>query len=775
MRYYKILKKINGLIKEMTTKTDLELQSYTSFFKEKIKAGISEEELLIEAFAVVREADRRILQLFPTDEQILGAIAIYYGNIAEVKTGEGKSLIATLPLYLNAIYGKTSFLVTTNDYLAHRDYDRIGKVYKWLGVSVADGSQAGDMEELNTEYKKHIYSSSIIYISNSTLAFDFLIDGLAENSSDRYMSSLDFALLDEVDQILLDSAQMPLIISGAPKIQSNYFEVANNFVELLQQTKDFELDEERRNVWLTERGIEYAKQYFSIQNLLDSAYFTLYQHIIIALKAHHTLKRGKDYLVEEGKVKLLDHKNGRILEGSNLQSGLHQAIEAKEKVEITKETQIISSITYQNLFRKFKSISGMSGTAKVAENEFINTYNLPVKKIQTHKKNIRIDHKPKQYVTFRAKLEAILKKIIEVHLKGRPLLVIAGSVATSELLSMYLLDKGIPHNVLNAKSSSKEAKIIKEAGRINAITIATAMAGRGTDIKMEAESIEKGGLVVIITERMLNKRMEFQAKGRAGRQGEPGDTYVFESLEDEIIKLFVQEKVQKYYDKHYQSSLEIKSRKIRKVFTQAQKISEENAENARAKALQFDEIFLLQKEKVDQSRAEIMGLSNPDEAINLFENQIMQVVRDFLTKSKTKREIQRFILDYVDYNFKTKMFQNKKYEAKETVDYILQLIRHGINNKRKFINDEDVFLSYLQITMLKALDTIWSEQVDALNQLKIVVNSRTIAQKKAMIEFETEAQRVYKLRQEEIKKLFLKNVCLSILEYKKNELVVTFP
>lgn len=775
MRYYKILKKINSLIKEMTIKTDLELQGYTSFFKEKIKEGISEEELLIEAFAVVREADRRILQLFPTDEQILGAIAIYYENIAEVKTGEGKSLIATLPLYLNAIYGKTSFLVTTNDYLAHRDYERIGKVYQWLGVSVADGSKAGDVGELNTEYKKHIYSSSIIYISNSTLAFDFLIDGLAENSSDRYMSSLDFALLDEVDQILLDSAQMPLIISGAPKIQSNYFEVANNFVELLQQTKDFELDEERRNVWLTERGIEYAKQYFSIQNLLDSAYFTLYQHIIIALKAHYTLKRGKDYLVEEGKVKLLDHKNGRILEGSNLQSGLHQAIEAKEKVEITKETQIISSITYQNLFRKFKSISGMSGTAKVAENEFINTYNLPVKKIQTHKKNIRIDHKPKQYVTFRAKLEAILKKIIEIHLKGRPLLVIAGSVATSELLSMYLLDKGIPHNVLNAKSSSKEAKIIKEAGRINAITIATAMAGRGTDIKMEAESIEKGGLVVIITERMLNKRMEFQAKGRAGRQGEPGDTYVFESLEDEIIKLFVQEKVQKYYDKHYRSSLEIKSRKIRKVFTQAQKISEENAENARAKALQFDEIFLLQKEKIDQSRAEIMGLSNPDEAINLFEEQVMQVVQDFSTKSKTNREIQRFILDYVDYNFKTNMFQNKKYEVKETVEYILQLIRHGINNKRKFINDEDVFLSYLQITMLKALDTIWSEQVDAINQLKIVVNSRTVAQKKAMIEFETEAQRVYKLRQEEVKKLFLKNVSLSILEYKKNELVVTFP
>lgn len=774
MHYYKILKKINNLNSVMSLKMDSELQDYTNIFREKIKNGVKEEDLLVEAFSVMREANKRVLHLYPTDEQILGAIAIYYGNIAEVKTGEGKSLIATFPLYLKALYGKTTFLVTTNDYLAHRDYERIGKVYQWMDISVSDGSNRDEIDD-DIEYKKSIYTASIIYISNATLAFDFLIDGLAESSSDKYMPSLDYALLDEVDEILLDSAQMPLIISGAPKLQSNHFKISNSFVELLIEGRDFEIDEDRQNVWLTERGIEYAKKYFSVDKLLDQSYFSLYQHIIIALKAHYILKKGKNYLVEEGQVKLLDHKNGRILEGSNLQSGLHQAIEAKEGVEITRETQIISSITYQNLFRKFHSLAGMSGTAKVAETEFINTYNLPVKKIQTHRKNIRVDHKPKQYITFKAKLDAVLKKITEIHSKGQPLLIITGTVDTSELLSMYLLDKGIPHSVLNAKSSSKEAQIIKEAGRVGGITVSTAMAGRGTDIKLDPEAIKLGGLAVIITERMLNKRIELQAKGRAGRQGEPGETYVFESLEDDIIKLFVQEKVQRYYDKHYLSPLEIKNRKIRKVFSQAQKISDENAENGRIKALQFDEVFLLQKEKIEQSRAKIIGCTTSSEALSFFEVQAKEVLNSFFKEKKSENEIQRFILDYVDYNFKNDMLENKDKELKGIVSYIFNLIKRSIYMKKMSLNDEKAFLSYLQITMLKALDTVWSEQVDALNQLRIVVESRTTAQKKSMIEFEKEAQRSYELRQMEITRLILKNVSLSMIEIENGEYIITFP
>lgn len=511
--YKKLLRKINNLSELVMKFSDKELKNKTDELKKRISNNEKEIDIIAEAFAVVREADRRVLGLYPTDEQVLGALALYEGQIAEMKTGEGKSLVATLPLYLKALYLDTVFLVTTNDYLASRDFERIGAVYQWLGLEVADGTSDPEEEEFDVKKRQEVYAANIIYISNGTLAFDFLIDGLAEKREEKFISKLTYALLDEVDEILLDSAQMPLIISGAPKVQSNYFENTNAFITILKKEIDFKLDEEQKNVWLTEKGIIKAKKYFSISNLLDQQFFTLYQHIILALKAHHTLKRDRDYLVEEGEVKLLDRKDGRILEGSNLQNGLHQAIEAKEFVELSNETQTISSITYQNLFRQFQQLAGMSGTAKVAENEFINTYNLPVKMIKTHKKSIRVDHKPKSYTNFAAKLEASLEKISSLHAEGRPVLVITGSVDASELYSLNLLNRGIPHNILNAKSSSKEAQIISEAGQVGAVTVSTSMAGRGTDIKISGEASEKGGLAVVITERMLNRRIELQARG----------------------------------------------------------------------------------------------------------------------------------------------------------------------------------------------------------------------------------------------------------------------
>lgn len=590
------------------------------------------------------------------------------------------------------------------------------------------------------------------------------------------MSTLTYALLDEVDEILLDSAQMPLIISGAPKVQSNYFENTNAFITILQKEADFKLDEEQKNVWLTEKGITKAKKYFSISNLLDQQFFTLYQHIILALKAHHTLKRDRDYLVEEGEVKLLDRKDGRILEGSNLQNGLHQAIEAKEFVELSNETQTISSITYQNLFRQFRQLAGMSGTAKVAENEFINTYNLPVKMIKTHKKSIRVDHKPKSYTNFAAKLEASLEKITSLHAEGRPVLVITGSVDASELYSLNLLNIGIPHNILNAKSSSKEAQIISEAGQVGAVTISTSMAGRGTDIKISEEASEKGGLAVVITERMLNRRIELQAKGRAGRQGEPGDTYTFESLEDDVIKNFVQESIQAYYEKYKEVTKPIRNYKVKRAFRKAQKISEQNGYDERIKALQFDEVLRLQKEQVNKKRQEIMELRSVSEALLIVNRSAEIVVNDyFSTKERqTSHTIQRFILDHIDYNFKN---VNEEYlktnELKQW--YIRHVLKENLQAKREKIGDDRAFLQYLQITMLKAIDNSWSNQVDAMNQLRFVVQSRSTAQKKPIAEFEKEAQRSYQKRQSEVSLLILKNAALSLLDIKKGELIVTFP
>lgn len=756
--------------------SDKELRNKTDELKKRILNNEKEIDIIAEAFAVVREADRRVLGLYPTDEQVLGALALYEGQIAEMKTGEGKSLVATLPLYLKALYLDTVFLVTTNDYLASRDFERIGIVYQWLGLEVANGTSDPEEEEFDVKKRQAVYAANIIYISNGTLAFDFLIDGLSEKREEKFMSTLTYALLDEVDEILLDSAQMPLIISGAPKVQSNYFENTNAFITILQKEADFKLDEEQKNVWLTEKGITKAKKYFSISNLLDQQFFTLYQHIILALKAHHTLKRDRDYLVEEGEVKLLDRKDGRILEGSNLQNGLHQAIEAKEFVELSNETQTISSITYQNLFRQFRQLAGMSGTAKVAENEFINTYNLPVKMIKTHKKSIRVDHKPKSYTNFAAKLEASLEKITSLHAEGRPVLVITGSVDASELYSLNLLNIGIPHNILNAKSSSKEAQIISEAGQVGAVTISTSMAGRGTDIKISEEASEKGGLAVVITERMLNRRIELQAKGRAGRQGEPGDTYTFESLEDDVIKNFVQESIQTYYEKYKEVTKPIRNYKVKRAFRKAQKISEQNGYDERIKALQFDEVLRLQKEQVNKKRQEIMELRSVSEALLIVNWSAEIVVNDyFSTKERqTSHTIQRFILDHIDYNFKN---VNEEYlktnELKQW--YIRHVLKENLQAKREKIGDDRAFLQYLQITMLKAIDNSWSNQVDAMNQLRFVVQSRSTAQKKPIAEFEKEAQRSYQKRQSEVSLLILKNAALSLLDIKKGELIVTFP
>ncbi|MFD2254925.1 DEAD/DEAH box helicase [Lactococcus formosensis subsp. bovis] len=749
--YKKLLKKINNLSEIVMKFSDKELKNKTYDLKKRIANNEKEIDIIVEAFAVVREADRRVLGLYPTDEQVLGALALYNGHIAEMKTGEGKSLVATLPLYLKALYMDTVFLVTTNDYLASRDFERIGIVYQWLGLEVANGTSDPEEEEFDVKKRQAVYAANIIYISNGTLAFDFLIDGLAEKREEKFMSKLTYALLDEVDEILLDSAQMPLIISGAPKVQSNYFENTNAFITILKKEIDFKLDEEQKNVWLTEKGITKAKKYFSISNLLDQQFFTLYQHIILALKAHHTLKRDRDYLVEEGEVKLLDRKDGRILEGSNLQNGLHQAIEAKESVELSHETQTISSITYQNLFRQFQQLAGMSGTAKVAENEFINTYNLPVKMIKTHKKSIRVDHKPESYTNFAAKLEASLEKITSLHAEGRPVLVITGSVDASE------------------------AQIISEAGQVGAVTISTSMAGRGTDIKISEEAAKKGGLAVVITERMLNRRIELQAKGRAGRQGEPGDTYTFESLEDDVIKNFVQEGIQAYYEKYKKVTKPIRSYKIKRAFRKAQKISEQNGYDERIKALQFDEVLRLQKEQVNKKRQEIMELRSVSEALLIVNQSVEIVVNDYFStqERQTSHSIQRFILDHIDYNFKN---VNEEYlktnELKQW--YIRHVLKENLQAKREKIGDDRAFLQYLQITMLKAIDNSWSNQVDAMNQLRFVVQSRSTAQKKPIAEFEKEAQKSYTQRRREVSLLILKNAALSLLDIKKGELIVTF-
>lgn len=782
----KLLKKINEQKTYYRAMSDENLQAQTEILREKIAKNEDEEVIIVKAFAVVREASYRVLKMFHTDEQVLGGLVLYDGYIAEMKTGEGKSLVATLPLYLKALTLGRSFLITTNDYLAKRDRERIGPVYEWLGLKVSDGDTSGNSQNSPTNQRKEVYSADIIYISNGGFGFDFLLDGLAAKPENRYIPELTFALLDEVDEILIDTAQMPLIISGNPKVQSNYFETSHRFVQTLEEGEDYEMDDEKRNVWMTEKGLERAKHYFSLDNLLDISHFTLYQHLILALKAEHTLKRDREYIVESGQLKLLNRKDGRILEGSSLQSGLQQALQVKEDAERTPESQTISSITYQNLFRQFRQLSGMSGTAKVSEHEFIETYNLPVVKIKTHRKNKRKDYPFESYVTIEAKMKAALNKILSLHKTGQPLLIITGSVDASDMMSLYLLDLGIAHNVLNAKSSLKEAQMIKEAGEVGAVTVSTTMAGRGTDIKITPESIEKGGLAVVITERLLNQRGELQAKGRAGRQGEPGVSYSYESLEDDVIKQFMQARVQDYYDKNKKNSQKIpyheiphKIRRpsIRKTFKKAQKLSEESANEQRSQSLIFDNFLKLQKDLIDESRQKVLDFSDIGEVFTFLQIQISMVLTKYFEQeeSETLEKLQRFILDNIDYNFKNiqvfKSLKNNKVKEK----FIQTLFETNLNKKRETLNDDRAFLEYLQMGILKAIDTSWSSQIGILNQLQYVVSSRGIAQKNPILEYEKEAKQSYSYHREELSKQIVKNVALSLFEIRKKELVVVFP
>lgn len=777
MRDKKRLKEINKLSLYFGKMGDLELQSYVKHLRKDIAEGNPEEDILIRGFALVREADRRILNLYPTDDQVLGALALYDGKIAEIKTGEGKSLVATMPLFLKSLVFGSVFLVTTNDYLASRDYDRIGPVYRWLGLTVSKGGH--NLEDRGEEYEKRreVYSADIIYISNSTLGFDFLIDGLVDKKEKQCIPPLNYVLLDEVDEILLDRAQMPLLISGAPKVQSNYFVIADQFVQTLINGVDFKLDESNKSVWLTERGIKSAKSYLAQERLLEKGFFAIYQHIILALKAHHVLKKARDYLIENGELKLLDAKDGRVLEGTKLRSGLHQAIEVKEGLEMTPETKTISSITYQNFFRQFRQLSGMSGTAKVAESEFINTYNVPVKVIGTHRRDVRKDYAPQQYVSFDAKMQAALSKVKELHSLGRPVLVITGSISAADFFSIRLLDLGIPHNTLNAKSSVKESQIIQEAGRVGSVTVSTTMAGRGTDIQLDASAIKKGGLAVVLTERMFNKRTELQAKGRAGRQGEPGETFAFESLEDEIIRTFVQESVQRYYDKHRGSQNPIRNRRVRKVFERAQEMADDQASYSRTQALLFDEVVKLQKQSFNKSREMIIRLSSIQEAYQIIDNQALFAFREHFHSEEnySEKKIQRFILDNVDYNFKRSWLSGSLKNSEERIKFVQSLLRQNLERKRVQLHDDPAFLQYLKVTLLKSIDLSWSSQVDVLDQLGSIVSMRSTAQKSPFREFEREARQSYEVQRKELAQLILRNVALTLFEIKEKELIVTFP
>lgn len=778
-----VLKQVNGWAEQMAQLDDQSLKDKTTEFRERLDKGESLDDLLPEAYAVVREAAKRVLGMFPYDVQVMGAIVMHQGNIAEMSTGEGKTLTATMPVYLNALTGQGAILVTTNEYLAKRDAEEMGQVYEFLGLTIGVPF-AEDGEELDTFEKREIYASDIIYTTNSGLGFDYLIDNLASNKDGKYMRPFNFAIIDEVDSVLLDSAQTPLVISGSPRVQSNYYAMINTLMTTLVEDQDYIFKEEKGEVWLTTKGAKLAENYLGISNLYAKENATFARHLIYALRAHTLFKKDKDYIVRQGKdgpeVVLLDKATGRLMELTKLQGGMHQAIEAKELVKLSPETRAMASVTYQSLFRKFKKISGMTGTGKTAEKEFLDTYGMQVVQIPTNRPKQRIDYPDNLYVTLPEKIYASLEYVKHYHRKGNPLLIFVGSVEMSELYSNLLLREGIAHNLLNANNAPREAEMIAESGQMGAVTVATSIAGRGTDIKLGPGVAELGGLVVIGTERMESQRIDLQIRGRSGRQGDPGMSKFFVSLEDDVIKKYGPNWVHKYY-KDYTidektESIELVGRRYRRLVEKAQRASDSAARFSRKQTLEYAESMNIQRELIYAQRNHLI---NQDQDLT---DTIEQVLDDYIDIAlveedlSEKEKLYHFILKNISFHIE-KIPDNLDIDDVEAVaELIYQFAYREIDDKKKQLDTIDLFGYFQCLSLLKAIDDNWIEQVDYLQQLQQAIGSQTASQKNPIVEYYQEAFAGFETMKKQIKKDMVRNLLLSqVLVSEDGNIVTYFP
>lgn len=780
----KILHQINLKKEEMASLTDDELAGKTQEFKDRIAAGESLDDLLVEAFAVVREADKRILGMFPYDVQVMGGIVIHQGNVAEMNTGEGKTLTATMPVYLNALSGKGVMLVTTNDYLAKRDAEEMGQVYEFLGLTIRIPFSEDEDEELTPEDKREIYSADIVYTTNSGLGFDYLIDNLASSDDKKYMPEFNFVIVDEVDSVLLDSAQTPLVISGSPRVQSNFYGIIDTLMTTLVEGQDYIFKEEKKEVWLTTKGARTAESFLGIDNLYSEEHGVLARHLTFALRAHTMFKRDKDYIIRKGEKEeelvLLDQSTGRLLEMTKLQGGLHQAIEAKEHVPLSEETRAMASITYQSLFKKFKKISGMTGTGKVAEKEFLETYGMSVIRIPTNRPNQRIDYPDNLYVTLPEKVYASLAEIKYYHAKGNPLLIFVGSVEMSELYSSLLLREGIAHNVLNAHNAAREAQIIAESGRMGAVTVATSMAGRGTDIKLGPGVAELGGLVVIGTERMDSKRIDLQIRGRSGRQGDPGLSKFFVSLEDDVIKKYGPSWVHKMY-KDYTVNKQIspellEGRRYRKLVEKAQKASDSAARSSRRQTLEYAESMNIQREMVYSQRNRLI------DGIEDLDGFVVDVLDEFVRKSlseetfESREELYHFIVKHISFLYHA-VPQELDMTDTNAIKLVLETTaQKSLQEKRTLLETHDFFSDFQRLALLKAIDDNWVEQVDYLQQLSLAIGGQSAAQKNPIVEYYQEAYHGFEEMKRQVKKDMVRNLLLSRVDISPDgEIMAYFP
>ncbi|MCO0807256.1 preprotein translocase subunit SecA [Lactobacillus helveticus] len=756
-KFEKYANKVEGYADEMSKLTDEQLQAKTPEFRERIKKGESLDDLLPEAFAVAREGAKRVLGLYPFHVQILGGIALHFGNIAEMMTGEGKTLTATMPVYLNALEGKGVHVVTVNEYLSSRDEEEMGQLYKWLGLTVGL-----NLNSMSPDEKREAYNCDVTYSTNSELGFDYLRDNMVVYKEQMVQRPLNYAIIDEVDSILIDEARTPLIISGeAEQANSDYIR-ADRFVKTLSEDKsdddvdddedygDYKIDWPTKTISLTRTGIEKACKHFGLRNLYDVENQKLVHHIDQALRANYIMLKDIDYVVQDGEVLIVDSFTGRVMEGRRYSDGLHQAIEAKEGVKIQEESKTQATITYQNFFRMYNKLSGMTGTAKTEEEEFREIYNMQVITIPTNRPIARKDMPDILYPTLDSKFHAVVEEIKKRHANGQPVLVGTVAIESSERLSHLLDEAGIPHAVLNAKNHAKEAQIIMNAGQRGAVTIATNMAGRGTDIKLGPGVKELGGLAVIGTERHESRRIDNQLRGRSGRQGDPGYTRFYLSLEDDLMKRFGGDRVKDFLDRLSDNDDDkvIESRLFTRQVESAQKRVEGNNYDIRKQTLQYDDVMRIQREIIYGERMQVIdadkSLKNVlipmihrtiDSQVDMFtqgdrSEWRLDSLRDFISSSLTSEQV----TDSID--FKTISVEDLKKK-------LYDIVEKNFEDKEKALGDPSQMLEFEKVVILRVVDDRWTDHIDAVDQLRQSIGLRGYGQLNPLVEYQDSGYRMF--------------------------------
>ena len=747
-----IADKIEALDEGMQKLTDEELQAKTVEFKERIQKGESLDSLLPEAFAVCREASSRVLGMKHFRVQLLGGMVLHQGRIAEMKTGEGKTLVATLPAYLNGLTGKGVHVITVNDYLAKTQMEEMGVLYNFLGLTTGC-----IIHGITPEQRRAAYACDITYGTNNEFGFDYLRDNMVIHMEDRVQRDLNFCIVDEVDSILIDEARTPLIISGMGDKSTKFYNVADNFVKTLVNEKDFNVDEKANAVLLTEDGIVKAEKYFGIENYADSQNLELQHYVTQALKANYTMKADKDYMVKDNEVVIIDEFTGRLMEGRRYSDGLHQAIEAKENVKIQRESKTLATITFQNYFRMNAKLSGMTGTALTEENEFREIYNLDVIVIPTNKPVQRIDQSDMVYKNQSGKYKAIVEEIVKSHEKGQPVLVGTASVDKSEYISSLLKKRGIKHQVLNAKYHAQEAEIISHAGELGMVTIATNMAGRGTDIKLGEGVREAGGLKVLGTERHESRRIDNQLRGRSGRQGDPGESIFFISLEDDLMRIFGSEKIQGIIDKLGLEETEaIESKMVTKAIENAQKKVEGNNFDIRKNLLGYDDVMNLQREVIYRQRTEVLEGKNLKEQI---EGMIQEVISDAVNShlSGDVQDIEAEIKTLLQY-LEEICLPHGIVTVQELADLSNEQIKDkltetvmNIYKGKELEFGEEQLREIERVVLLRVVDQKWMAHIDNMDHLKQGMGLRAYKQQDPIQAYQMEGSAMFEEMIEGIK------------------------